>query len=105
MSIIDRILRRLFFPQRDHKHTMESDTVCQREVDTLIPSDVRAAYALELDTRLWLRNFKSKSIVAWLALFLSVISITIAICSFVVATTEHQGKSADTALEPKTNSK
>jgi hypothetical protein len=49
---------------------------------------MRAPYVLELDTRAWIRNFKSKSVVAWLALALSIVSLTISICSFVIATKE-----------------
>jgi hypothetical protein len=37
---------------------------------------------LELETRLWLRDLWSQSIVAWLALVISIVSIVIAICSF-----------------------
>jgi hypothetical protein len=72
------------FPQRDTaEYTSEPDSVLRNIVDSFKATPLRAKAELELETRAWLRDFWSRSIVAWFALILSIISLVIAICSFV----------------------
>jgi hypothetical protein len=72
----------MIFPKRTTKYQSELDSVLRHMIDSQIPSRDRAEAELELDTRAWLRDFWSRSLVAWLALIVSLVSIAIAICSF-----------------------
>jgi hypothetical protein len=80
------LLRKIVFPSRDTRYASELDSTLKHML-TLIPSRERADAELELETRAWLRDFWSRSIVAWLALLISIVSIAIAICSFNVSLT------------------
>jgi len=77
----DPWLRKIMFPSRSTKYASELDSVLKHIVDSTNPSRDRAEAELELDTRAWLRDFWSRSIVAWLALAISIASIAIAIYS------------------------
>jgi hypothetical protein len=72
----------MLFSQRDPRYARELDSVLKNIVDSQIPTRDRADAELELETRAWLRDFWSRSIVAWLALLISIVSIAVAICSF-----------------------
>ncbi len=77
----NKLLRRIFFPQRDHRYASETDVVCQRQAQNLVGGNERAAYELELETRQWIRDFKSKSIVSWIALCFSLVALTLSVRS------------------------
>jgi hypothetical protein len=72
------------FPNRSTRFASERDSVLKHIVNAHDPSASpdHADAELELDTRDWLRDFWSRSFVAWLALLISIVSIAIAICSF-----------------------
>jgi hypothetical protein len=80
----DPWLRRIMFPYRDTRFAQESDSALHRIVNTHDPSTSpdHADAELELNTRDWLRDFWSRSFVAWIALMISIISVVIATCSF-----------------------
>jgi len=83
----DTWLRKIFFPNRATRFASEPDSTLKRIVDShnASASPDRPDAELELDTRGWLRDFWSRSIVAWLALVISIVSIAIATCSFSVS--------------------
>ena len=72
------------FQHRNARFASTPDSVLNRIVNAHDPSASpdHADAELELETRGWLRDFWSRSIVAWLALFISIASLIIAICSF-----------------------
>jgi hypothetical protein len=77
---VDPLLRRIMFPERNPRFASESDSALNRMAhEDPSASPNRADAELELDTRDWLRDFWSRSLVAWLALVISIVSITIAI--------------------------
>jgi hypothetical protein len=81
---VDPWLRKVIFQHRDARFASTSDKVLNRIVNShdAGASPDHADAELELETRAWLREFWSRSIVAWLALFISIASLIIAICSF-----------------------
>jgi hypothetical protein len=80
---IERWLRRTLFPKRDHQYSRKGDTTLrQMVVECKVENPNRSAAELELETRSWLRDFWSRSIVAWIALVISIISVVIAVCAF-----------------------
>jgi hypothetical protein len=80
----DPWLRRIMFPYRDTRFAYERDSALHRIVNTHNPSASpdHADAELELDTRDWLRDFWSRSFVAWIALVISIISVVFAMCAF-----------------------
>jgi hypothetical protein len=88
MRLRDKVepwLRKIMFPQRNHRLASEPDSGLTSIVNAHDPGASRLTLAdaeLELETRAWLRDFWTRSIVAWLALFISIVSIVIAICAF-----------------------
>ena len=78
-----RWLRKILFPQRDTApYENEADSILKEIVDAHTLGRNRTKAELELETRAWFRDFWTRSIVAWLALFISIISVVIAICAF-----------------------
>ena len=81
---VDPWLRKIMFPKRNTRFASELDSRLKQIVGMYHPSsallDGKDA-ELELETRDWLREFWSRSLVAWLALVISVVSITIAIAT------------------------
>jgi hypothetical protein len=71
------------FPQRDTaQYESDPDSVLRNIVDSYIATGNRAKAELELETRAWLRDFWSRSIVAWIALVISIVSVVFAVCAF-----------------------
>jgi hypothetical protein len=68
---VDPWLRQIMFPNRKPL-LRERDSTLRNMVDSLIPTPDRADAELELDTRDWLREFWSRSFVAWIALVISI---------------------------------
>jgi hypothetical protein len=77
-------LRRITFPYRDTRFAYERDNVLHRIVKSHDPSASgdHADAKLELNTRAWLRDFWSRSLVAWIALMISIIFVVFAVCAF-----------------------
>jgi hypothetical protein len=84
---VDPWLREVMFQNRDTGFASTPDSVLNHIVNAHDPSasQDRPGAELELETRARLREFWSRSIVAWLALLISAISIAIAICSFMIS--------------------
>ena len=81
---VDPHLREIMFPLRETRFASTPDSALNRIVNSHDPSASphRADAELELETRAWLREFWSRSIVAWIALMISIISVIIAVCAF-----------------------
>ena len=79
---VDPWLRRIMFPQRSTKFVKEFDHSLKNMVNSMIAIPDRAVAELELETREWLRDFWSRSIVAWIAIVISIISVVFAVCAF-----------------------
>ncbi len=77
---IDFRLRKFFFPTR-HTHLANQRDVVLKRDSSRIDEDGRMA-ELELETRAWFREFWSRSVVAWLALLISCIALTVSVCTF-----------------------
>jgi hypothetical protein len=99
-QLINRCLRKLVFPARDTRYESEPDSVLKHILDSQIPSRDRATAELELDTRAWLRDFWTRSIVAWLALLISAIALAVAICSFQVSIAEERRETKPSVEHP-----
>ena len=93
--LLEKLLRRKFFPLRDHRHAFESDTICQREAKNLVGGNEKSTYELELETREWLREFKSKTVVAWIALIFSAIALTLSLRSCYMESLYSKSQQAD----------
>jgi hypothetical protein len=74
-------LRKTLFPKRNPRYMDEPDSTLKHMVDSLIPSREKSDAELELNTRDWLRDFWTRSLVTWLALAISIASIIIAIAA------------------------
>jgi hypothetical protein len=73
------------FPGRDTRfasHETYPDWALNEVTHNQSASYERTHAALELETRAWLRDFWSRSIAAWIALVISIISVVIAVCAF-----------------------
>jgi hypothetical protein len=81
-QFIDRLLRRIFFSRRSTRYARSTDIELRHMVINRIADRERADAELELDTRQWLRDFWSRSLVAWISLLVSVAAFTLAICSY-----------------------
>jgi hypothetical protein len=83
----DPKLREIMFPGRDTRfasHETYPDWALNQIANTHNPSASHnhTHAALELETRAWLRDFWSRSFVAWIALVISIISVVFAVCAF-----------------------
>jgi hypothetical protein len=79
---VDRLLCRVFFPQRPRSFRDKSDTelfTMTHQFDLNSPKGAGAS--LELEVRAWLREFWSRSIVAWIAIVLSAAALIVSIVS------------------------
>ena len=70
------------FPKRSTQFAETSDHTLRNMVHATIPTPDRAKAELELETRQWLRDFWSRSLVAWIAPIISIISVAVAVCAF-----------------------
>jgi len=70
---IEHLLRKLLFPRRDHSLRQQGDSTL-KEMVVLRKANFAAA-ELELETRAWMRDFWTRSLVTWLALGLSIIAL------------------------------
>ena len=75
-------IRKLFFPRRS-RNLINLDDTSIRKLTAHTGDDNKAAQAwLELETRAWIRDFWSRSFVAWIALLFSAVALTVSICTF-----------------------
>ena len=81
-SFFDTVVRRIFFPRRDHSLSRQSDHILRRDVHNFENADMKTRPELELETRAWIRDFWSRSFASWVALLISCIALTISICTF-----------------------
>jgi hypothetical protein len=79
----ERWLRKVLFPKRDHQYSGKGDTTLkQMVVEYNVANPNRSAAELELETRAWLRDFWTRSVVTWLALAISILALSLSYCSF-----------------------
>lgn len=83
---IDIGIRMVFFPKRPADLAHLSDALLKRDVINTTDSKKASAAELELETRAWMRDFWSRSIVAWIALLISCSALTLSIRSCDVET-------------------
>ncbi|MDQ8196358.1 hypothetical protein QEH59_18150 [Coraliomargarita sp. SDUM461004] len=82
LSFFERMLRSRFYAHRDTRYCSTPDRNLRILVRDQIPTSKDGADAgLELETRQWIRDFYSRTIVAWIALIISVLALGISIVS------------------------
>lgn len=79
----ERWLRKTLFPKRDTRFMNEEDSTLIHIVDSQSPSaSPHYAHAkLELETRAWLRDFWTRTLVTWLALGISILALVLSYSS------------------------
>jgi len=75
-------LRKTLFPKRVHLYAHTGDTKLKQMIaEYSVTNPDRSSAELELETRAWLRDFWTRSLVTWLALGISILALVLSYSS------------------------